>query len=88
VEAIEAAVELRVAEYRLDELLSLSVELDAAVGVQDAAHERVQAAVPARSRRSAAAGVRRDQHLDPVGDDGRRATLLKAACRALPGDRY
>ena len=42
------AVELGVGEHRLDELLSLSVELAAAVGVQDAAHERVEAAVPAR----------------------------------------
>src|SRR4051812_22471146 len=51
VKAIEATVELGVGEHRLDELLSLSIELAAVVGVEHAAHEGVEATVPARSWR-------------------------------------
>src|SRR4051794_28294848 len=48
-EAIDAAVELRVGEDRLDHRLALAVELAAGLGRQDSAHEGVKAAVPARS---------------------------------------
>src|SRR5829696_9684674 len=46
-EAVDAAVELGVGEDRLDHRLAFGVELAARVGVKDAAHERVKAAVPA-----------------------------------------
>jgi len=51
VEPLDATVELGVGEDRLDQLLSLAVELGAVVGRQDAAYERVEVAVPARPRR-------------------------------------
>src|SRR3954453_3158348 len=75
VEPVEAPVELGIGEHRLDELLSLSVELVSAVGVQDAAHERVEATVPARPGSLAATGVRRDEDLGAVGDDALHLVL-------------
>src|SRR3954468_13661332 len=50
VKAREAAVVFGVAEDRLDELASLLVEGAAELGVEDAAHEVIGAAVPARPR--------------------------------------
>jgi hypothetical protein len=46
-EAIDATVVLGLAEHGLDHRLALPVEPDAALGGQDAAHERVEPAVPA-----------------------------------------
>jgi hypothetical protein len=79
VKAIQATVELGLGEHRLDELLSLSIELAAVVGVEHPAHEGVEATVPAGSRRLASAGVRRDQHPDAVGDDAFHLVLVPIA---------
>src|SRR6476660_2192035 len=68
-EAVETAVELHLREHRLDHRLSAAVEPAAAVGGQDATHEVVVTAVPVAAGRPAAAGVRRDQHLNPAVDD-------------------
>src|SRR3954469_17948428 len=68
-EAAAAAVELSVGEHRLDHALALGVEAAAAIGRQDATHERVEPAVPAGPGAFALAGVGRDQHLDPALDE-------------------
>jgi hypothetical protein len=59
-EAVDAAVELRVGEDRLDDRLALGVELAAALAGEDSAHERVKAAVPAGTRAFLALGVGRN----------------------------
>jgi hypothetical protein len=76
--AIEATVEPGVGEHRLDELLPPSIELAAVVGVEHPAHERIQAAVPARSRDRASAG-QAGQDLDAVGGDALHLILVSAA---------
>jgi hypothetical protein len=53
-------------EDGLDEDLALGVELVAAVGGQDAAHEVVKAAASSGAWFFAAIGVRRDDHLDAL----------------------
>src|SRR3954468_24892322 len=68
-EAVAAAVEPGVGEHRLDHALALGVEAAAAIGRQDATHERVEPAVPAGPGAFALAGVGRDQHLDPALDE-------------------
>ncbi len=55
-------------EDRFDQRLAPPVERFAEVGLQDAAHERVASAVPARPAGRAVAGVGRDQDLDAVPD--------------------
>src|SRR4051794_13696641 len=60
-ESVAAAVELGVAEDGLDRGLAAGVELAARIAGQDAAHEAVEAALPARPRRcacSASGGTR------------------------------
>jgi hypothetical protein len=57
------------AKTGLDDRLALAVELAAAVGSQDAAHERVKAAVPSWSGAFPALGVGRDQDLDAAVDE-------------------
>jgi hypothetical protein len=68
-EAIDAAVELRLAEHGLDHRLAFAVKLGAAVGREPLAHCRVGAALPAWSGAFVAAGVRRDQQFDPALGD-------------------
>ena len=68
-EAVEAAVELRVREHRLDGFLSSSVERFAELGLEHGAHERVGAAVPARPGAFALVGVGRDEHRDALAGD-------------------
>jgi len=62
-EAIDAAVELGVPEDRLDQRLAAPIQRLAEIGLQDAAHERVAPAVPARPAGRAVARVGRDQDL-------------------------
>lgn len=68
-EAIDAAVELRVGEDGLDELLAFGVERGADIGRKDAAHEGVAPAVPAGSGVGAFTGVRGDQDGDVLGGE-------------------
>jgi len=56
-EAIHPSVELRVREHGLDHALAFAVELGATVGLKDATHEGVQAAVPAGPGARAFAGA-------------------------------
>src|SRR5215207_11183272 len=78
-EAVDAAVEFRVGEDRLDDRLALAVELAAAVAGEDSPHERVEAAVPTRPRAFAALGVGRDQYLDAAIDDPLHLLLMPIA---------
>ena len=78
-EAVHASVELGVREDGLDHGLALGVELFAAIGLQDAAHERVRAAVPARPGALAFAGVGWDEHLDAAFDDAVHLDLVSVA---------
>ena len=78
-EAVDAAVELRVGEDRLDDRLALAVELAAALAGEDPAHERVKAAVPAGPRAFSALGVGRDQHRDAAIDDPLHLLLMPVA---------
>ena len=78
-EAVDAAVELRVGEDRLDDRLALAVELAAALAGEDPAHERVKAAVPTRAGPLSALGVRRDQHRDSAVDDVLHLLLMPVA---------
>ena len=62
--------QIGVTEHRLDRLLPFAVQLLAHVTREHAPHERVSAAVPARSFSLPFAAVWRDQHLTPVlGND-------------------
>src|SRR5215217_3189220 len=56
VEAVDAAVELRLAEDGLDHRLAFAVELGAAVGREPLAHRGVGAAFPAGPRAFSSAG--------------------------------
>src|SRR3954468_1256489 len=62
VEAFDRAVELDLAEYRLDGDLALAIKLAALGSRQDAAHGVIQAAGPARSCALAQPAVGRDEH--------------------------
>jgi hypothetical protein len=79
VEAIDAAVVFRLAEDGLDHRLALAVELAAVLAGQDPAHERVEAAVPARPGAFAFAGIRWDQHRDALVDDPFHLALVPIA---------
>src|SRR6185436_1183705 len=68
-EAVAAAVELDVGKDRFDHALALGVKTAAAIALKDAAHERVRAAVPARARALALAGVGRDEDLHAATDE-------------------
>src|SRR5687767_6958788 len=65
-EAGDPAVVFGLTEHGLDHRLALPVEPAAALGGQDAAHERVKAAVPAGPSAAALARVRRNQDRDPA----------------------
>src|SRR6478735_2574837 len=68
-EAHEPAVVLDLPEERLDQLAALAVELRAALGLEDRAHEVIGATGPAGPRAGATAGVRWDQHRDPFAGE-------------------
>src|SRR3954453_21955508 len=61
-EAFDRAVELDLAEHRLDGDLALAVKLSALWAREDTAHSVVEAAGPARSRALAQPAVWRDEH--------------------------
>src|SRR6478672_7345476 len=68
-EAFDRAVELDLAEHRLDRDLALAVEVMAVRCREHAAHERVHAAGPTRPLASPQAGVRWHQHLDALAGE-------------------
>src|SRR4051795_11684661 len=70
------AVELRVAEHRLDHRLALPIKRAAVVAGEDSAHEGVVAPFPAAPGALALAGVRRDQHRDAAIDDAFHLVLM------------
>src|SRR5271155_5019814 len=78
-EAIDATVELRVSEHRLDHRLAFPVERVTELGGEHSAHVRVGAAVPSRTGALALAGIRRDQYRDPVVDDVLHLLLVPVA---------
>ena len=78
-EAIEAAVELRIREHRLDGFLSSSVERFAEFGLQDGAHEYVGTAVPAWPGAFAFVGVGWDENRDALADDLLHLLLVPVA---------
>jgi hypothetical protein len=68
-----------VGEDGFDHALALGVELAAEVGGEQAPHERVKAAVPARAGALALAGVGRDQHPDSAVDQAVHLGLMPIA---------
>src|SRR5207244_1443277 len=62
-ELADPPVVLGLGEHGLDHCLAFSVEPDAKVTGEHAAHERVAAAIPAAARFSMLAGIGRDQDL-------------------------
>src|SRR3954469_9328797 len=79
VEARHPAVVFGLAEDGLDHRLAAAVELAAALAGQDAAHEGVVAAGPARPWRLAFAGVGWDEHLSAGGVRAFHLALMPVA---------
>jgi hypothetical protein len=78
-EAVAAAVELRVGKDGLDHALALGVKAAAAVAIKHPAHEAIEAAVPARAAALALAGVGRDQDRHAAIDDRLHLHLVPVA---------
>jgi len=72
-------VELGVGEDRLDHRLAFGVKRAAGVGLEDASHERVEAAVPAGPRARALSGVRWDEDPQPVAGQPLHLDLMPVA---------
>src|SRR6185295_4687481 len=78
-EAFDRAVELDLAEHRLDRDLALAVEVTAVRRREHAAHEGVHAAGPARPRAPAQAGVGWNEDLDALAGDLPHLALMPVA---------
>jgi len=78
-EAADLAVELQLAEDRLDRGLAPAIEVVAVRGREHASHEVIEAPGPSGTSAAAQAGVRRDEHLDAVADDRLDLALMPVA---------
>src|SRR3954447_1982919 len=78
-EAVHAAVELRLAEHRLDHRLALPVKRAAVVAGEDSAHEGVVAAVPAAPGTLALGGVGGNQDRGAAINDAFHLLLMPVA---------
>lgn len=72
-------MDLGLGEDRLDHALAFWVELAAAVGLEDPAHEVVKPAVPAGAGAATFAGVGWDQNLDALINDALHLDLMPIA---------